>query len=396
MYTEERLAAKPQETRVKHLPTRREALQLFGRSALYAGLLSAGLASPEIIEAIPRGIQDVEGFICLWRITHMPSFYYDARKDRAVLSGNEGSYALHNLGNSFARGQVDFRKTDNAAALARAANIQSRANVFGDLKNPPGRLLVVRRNQATSEEPWGQWRQEDNAKNGGTLVDVHLQIQALRKSGQLQTPTPKILVIGAGDNDTFLTPDVQTHFASLQQNIYQEETLHIAKQLYNGIQATGDNFVNYLQWLDQTNRAEKWNVRDIFLLGTPYLTNAEGIVVKLGLNDYPVMPLAQNGLARQLLDNVSDTINTMKGEVIERYRAARPDSSYALHLLSARLPEEEADGTIVPIQLYQHYTFRGYNRLTARMAYMMEDAAGNNLGELYFADCPQEQNLART
>ncbi len=143
--------------------------------------------------------------------------------------------------------------------------------------------------------------------------------------------------------------------------------MHIAHLIETGIGKTGEDFISYLYELDTLNRTEKWNVSDIFLLGSPYLTHSKGIVVKLKPQDNNVVDLAKNGLARSFLDNVSDTINTMKGAVVNHYKAGNPGSSFRLHFLSARLPLEVVNGVVVPYQPYQHDTFRGYSRLTARL-----------------------------
>lgn len=387
-----------------HKPrTRASALREIGtlsmRTVLAPTAVEMIFDSPEAVGELMRmvqgGVENAQGLMSLYHITHMPPFHYDARRDRATIASIAEPLQIVNLGNSFARGQIDFTQSENANALSRKMNLQNNTTVFNDHINPPGRLLVVRQNQVTQSDPWQHWRQHDAAKNGGKLSDVEQQVNVLRNNGILQTPVSKMLVIGAGDNDTFLTPDIQTHFASLEQNVYQQETLRIARTLDTGIAQIGSDFFNYLERLDTLNREEGWNVSDVFLLGTPYLTYAEGIVIQLG-DQYPVMSLANNGLARTLLDNVSDTINTMKGDVLTRYRAAHTDSSYQLHFLSARLPQEVVDGAVVPAQLYQHGTFQGYNRVTARMAYMINDQQGGNLGHQYFSDYTMERNLSAT
>lgn len=378
--------------------TRKEAASAIGKMGIYAALAPAALEDfVAFVFAAPSNIEDAQA---LWRLTHTPEFRYDARDNRTKIPNVQACRQVKNWGNSFAHGWIDFRRGQNAREMAAATNREYHTTVFSDYKNPPGRPLILRLNQAIStahqatlEYPWIQ---TDNAVNGGRLSDVDRQIWSARKRGELQTPTPKTFIIGAGDNDAFLTPEIQTHFASLQKNIFQPETLRIARILEESILQTGNEFVAYLQELNRLNRQERWHVDTVYLLGTPYFTEAEGIVINRGPHDSQVMELSQNGLARDLLNNTSDAINTMKYHVMEQFRSDTPDASFAVDFLSARLETEEIQGARVPYQLFQHYNFRGYSRLTARLAHMMEDEQGNNLGDLYFPDFPLERDLSNT
>jgi hypothetical protein len=383
--------------------TRSDALLEIGKIAAYSTLtptvVEVLLSSPQevssIIDAVGDIQQNVEGLASLYKITQTPEFYYDARQDRSIIDITEPRKMI-NLGNSFARGFIDFTQDDDPNKQAQQMNRQNNTKLFRDHMNPPGRELVVTINNYLDTKIWAHWVQEDEAINGGTLSDVKRQVSGLRTRKILETANPKTFIIGAADNDTFLTPDIQTHFASLEKNIYQEETLKVAHTLDLGIAASGNELLQYLYELDENNQREQWNLTDIFLLGSPYLTHAEGVVIKLGKNNYQVMNLAENGLARSLLDNVSDLINTTKGTVVQKYKEDNKDSSYRLHYLSARLSPEIIDGRIIPPQLYQHYTFRGYSRLTARMAYMTEDVCDGNLGSIFFPDYDLEKSLHAT